>query len=65
MSLHTGDWREAQSEEKKKIAEAQDGKLSPASQQFAHLAFSEAADRYLLSRRLELSPRSLKRKRNS
>ena len=61
MSLHTGDWREAQSEEKKKIAEAQDGKLSPASQQFAHLAFSEAADRYLLSRRLELSPRSLKK----
>jgi integrase len=62
-SLDTTDWREAQRLEKEKISEAQQGKLVPSSQQFARLAFSEAADRYLESRKLELSPRSLKKER--
>ena len=61
-SLDTTDWREAQRLEKEKISEAQQGKLAPSSQQFARLAFSEAADRYLESRKLELSARSLKKR---
>jgi integrase len=62
-SLDTTDWREAQRLEKEKISEAQQGKLVPSTQQFARLAFSEAADRYLESRKLELSARSLKKER--
>jgi integrase len=62
-SLDTTDWREAQRLEKEKISEAQQGKLLPSSQQFSRLAFSEAADRYLESRKVELSPRSLKKER--
>jgi integrase len=63
QSLDTTDWREAQSEEKKRIAQAQAGNLSAAGQSFARLAFIEAADRYLDSRKLELSDRSLKKER--
>jgi integrase len=63
MSLNTSDWREALSCEKEKIAEAQAGKLSVAGQSFARLAFTEAAERYLDSRKLELSDRSLKKER--
>src|SRR6202165_5126602 len=63
MSLDTSDWREAQRVQKEKISEAQQGKLVPASQQFSRLSFSEAADRYLEGRRLELSNRSLKKER--
>src|SRR5713226_447687 len=61
--LRTKDWREALNREKELIADASTGKLAPTSQQFARLAFSEAADRYLESRRLELSERSLKKER--
>jgi hypothetical protein len=50
MSLDTTDWREAQSREKEKITQASMGKLAPSSQQFARLAFIEAADRYVESR---------------
>ena len=58
LSLDTTDWREAQRLEKDHITDATTGKLAPASQQFARLAFCEAADRYLENRRLELSERS-------
>ena len=63
QSLDTTDWREALSEEKKLIAQAQGGKLTAAGQSFARLAFTEAAERYLDSRKLELSDRSLKKER--
>ena len=63
QSLDTTDWREAQSEEKKRIAQAEQGKLSPTGQSFARLAFTEAVERYLDSRKLELSDRSLKKER--
>jgi integrase len=63
MSLDTSDWREAQRSQKEKISEAQQGKLAPSSQKFARLSFSEAADRYLEGRKLELSSRSLKKER--
>jgi hypothetical protein len=60
-SLDTSDWREAQRREKELIAQASAGKLAPSGQQFGRLAFSEAADRYLKSRKLELSTRSSKK----
>jgi len=63
QSLHTSDWREAQQREKALIADATIGRLTPSGQQFVRLAFSEAAARYLQSRTLELSERSLKKER--
>jgi len=62
-SLDTTDWREAQSREKDLITQATQGKLAPSSQQFSRLAFVTAADRYLESRKLELSDRSIKKER--
>jgi integrase len=63
QSLDTTDWREALSEEKRLIAQAQAGKLSATGQSFARIAFTEAVERYLDSRKLELSERSLKKER--
>jgi len=63
QSLRTTDWREAEAEEKEKIAQATASKLAPSSQQFASLAFTKATERYLDSRKLELSQRSLKKER--
>ena len=50
QSLDTSDWREAQSRQKEQITQASQGKLAPSSQQFARVAFSEAADRYQTDR---------------
>src|SRR4029077_14322355 len=61
QSLDTTDWREALHREKELIGQAQAGKLSATGQSFARLAFTEAAERYLDSRKLELSDRSLKK----
>jgi len=58
MSLGTRDWREAQSKEKEKIAEAQRGQLTVTGQSFGRLAFTEALDRYLVDRSVHVSPRS-------
>jgi len=63
QSLDTTDWRKALSEEKKLIAQVQTGKLSATRQEFARLAFTEAAERYLDSRKPELSERTLKKER--
>lgn len=63
LSLDTSDWREANSREKDKIAEARKGKLSTKSQSFARLVFADAVEQYLDSRKLELSDRSLKKER--
>ena len=63
MTLDTSDWREALSREKEKIAAASAGKLSTSSQQFARLAFSEAADRYLSERTPDLAARSISTER--
>src|SRR5271170_1280463 len=57
--LKTTDWREAERNEKVLISRASEGKLAPTSQQFARLAFGEAADRYLADRQAHLAPRSL------
>jgi hypothetical protein len=55
QSLRTTDWREAQAREKQLIAQAIEGKLAPTSQGFSRLPFSEAADRYLEGRGIEVS----------
>ncbi|HKW32852.1 MAG TPA: hypothetical protein VJN92_07595 [Candidatus Acidoferrum sp.] len=58
MSLDTTDWREANSRQKEKIAEAQAGKLAASSQQFARLSFSDAAERYLADRLPRIQPKT-------
>ena len=63
QSLGTKDWREAQAREKELIVQASEGKLAASSQRFSRLGFSDAADRYLDSRSLELSESSLKKER--
>jgi len=59
LSLDTTDWREAQRQEKERIAQASAGKLTTSGQQFARLAFSEAADRFINERVAHLAPRSI------
>jgi integrase len=59
QSLSTTDWREAQTHEKELITQASTGKLTPAGQQFARLAFTEAADRYVADRLAHLAPHSI------
>lgn len=58
QSVETTDWREAQSREKEKIAQASAGKLAPSNQQFARLALPEALDRYLADRSAYVAPPS-------
>ncbi|MGA8150434.1 MAG: site-specific integrase [Terriglobales bacterium] len=60
QSLETTDWREAQTSQKKKIADAQAGKLSPTRQEFARLNFREAAERFLEDRKPQLAPLSIR-----
>ncbi len=55
QSLDTTDWRQAQAKEKELIAQATNGNLTPASQQFSRLAFRVAVERYLANRKLDLS----------
>src|SRR5664280_668130 len=58
QSLETSDWREAQAKEKELIAQASQGKLAPASQQFSRLSMNEALDRYLADRSARVAGRS-------
>jgi hypothetical protein len=58
QSLETTDWREAQSKEKDKIADAREGKLIPTSSSLARQPFELAADDYVTARKLELAPAS-------
>lgn len=55
QSLDTRDWREAQSKEKELIAQATEGKLTPASTSLARQPFGQAADDYVIARKLELA----------
>jgi integrase len=63
QSLHTSKYHEAQKEQTKLVSQAEQGKLAPAGQHFAKLGFAEAGERYVESRRLELSEASLKKER--
>ncbi len=58
LSLDTTDKRAARALANKKIAQAEQGKITATSQSFARLAFGEAADKYLATRKLELAPSS-------
>ncbi len=58
QSLETTDWREAQSKEKERIAQASAGKLAPTSQQFSKLSIAQAIERYLEDREAHVQPRS-------
>jgi integrase len=58
QSLETSDWREAQANEKKLIAEASDGKLTHNSTTMARQPFGQAADDYVNARKLELAAAS-------
>ena len=58
QSLETTDWREAQSKEKDKIADAREGKLTQTSSSLARQPFEKAADDYVTSRKLELATAS-------
>ena len=65
LSLDTANKTEANDLAKKKEAQANAGKLTATSHSFARLTFIEAADKYLLSRKLELAPASLKKEKQS
>jgi integrase len=58
QSLDTSDWREAQANEKKLIAEASEGKLTHNFTTMARQAFGQAADDYVSARKLELAAAS-------
>ncbi len=55
ISLDTTDKRKARALANQRISEAQQGKLTQSSLNFARLAFGEAADKYLAGRKLELA----------
>ncbi len=61
QSLETSDWREAQKEEKRLIAQASQGNLAASHQGFAKLPFAQAAANYFNGRKLELSESSRKK----
>ena len=63
QSLETSDWREAQSKEKKLIAEASEGKLAHSSTTIARQPFGQAADEYVSARKLELASASQAKER--
>jgi integrase len=58
LSLDTTDKRAARAIANKKITQAEQGKLTATSQSFARLAFGEAADKYLASRKMEIASSS-------
>src|SRR5580693_2691957 len=58
LSLDTTDWREAQRQEKERIAQASAGKLTTSGQQFGRLGFGEALDRYLADRYVRVAAKS-------
>ncbi len=58
VSLDTTDWRKASDLANDKITQAKQGKLSAKSQSFARLAFGEAAERFIASRRVEIAESS-------
>ena len=58
QSLETSDWREAQANEKKLIAEASEGKLTHNFTTMARQPFAQAADDYMRARKLELAAAS-------
>jgi integrase len=58
QSLETTDWREAQAKEKELIAQVSEGKLHQVSISQARQPFEQAADDYVVARKLELTSAS-------
>ena len=58
QSVRTRDWRQAQAEEKRLIAEASEGKLTHNATGLGRLPFTQAADEYISARKLELAQAS-------
>jgi integrase len=59
-SLGTGNWNKAQSERKRIVAEAQEGRIAPKALKFGgRVKFGEATDRYSEERLAHLAPRSI------
>jgi len=63
LSLDTSDWREAQKQERKLIAQAEAGKISQPSRALARLAFSVAMERYLTLRLPRLARKTIQTER--
>jgi len=63
QSLHTTDWRKAEQNEKKVIAQAETGKVTQPGRTLARLAFSVAAERYLAPRLPRLARRTVQTER--
>jgi len=59
LPLQTTDWREAQRQEKKLIAQAQSGKITQPGRALARLAFSVALERFLSFRLPRLAPKTI------
>src|SRR6266852_1811066 len=55
QSLETSDWRKAQASEKELIGQATEGKLTQTSTALARQPFGQAADDYVVARKLELA----------
>ena len=64
VSLGTTDWRKAQSEASRQKRDAEEGRLSRSTTEYAKLSFKEAAARYLDSRKLELGEASYQKERH-
>ena len=58
QSLGTKDWREAQAKEKELIGQATEGRLTQTSTALARQPFGQAADDYVMARKLELASAS-------
>ncbi len=63
VSLDTTDWREAQKQERKLIAQAEAGKISQPGRALARLAFSIAMERYLTLRVPRLARKTIQTER--
>ena len=59
----TSRWREAQDKEKEPIAQATEGSVAASHQGLGKLAFTQAVERYLSGRKLELRESSQKKER--
>jgi integrase len=63
LALQTTDWREAQQQEKKLIAQAEAGKITQPGRALARLAFSVAIERYLILRLPRLARKTIQTER--
>jgi len=63
IPLKTKNWQEAKKREKERITDAAEGRLSQKCDNFARLGFSDAADKFLEGRKIELCESSYKKEK--